>query len=108
MLYNTRAQALIRDRLHRPKDFHRWVRSLKLVNFRQFREAWTAGREATAPQTYLRLYRELCCRFYEEEAVSYILTSRMKNPHTKLTHLRYLHRFLEGLADPHDFNYFKK
>jgi len=57
---------------------------------------------------YTRLYRELCWRFYSEEAACYVLSSRMKNEGTRNTHLKYIYRFLEGLADPEDFYYFKK
>ena len=57
---------------------------------------------------FTRLYRELCWKFYVEEAVSYVLMSRMKNEVTKMTHLKYIHRFLEGIKDPADFRYFRK
>jgi hypothetical protein len=32
----------------------------------------------------------------------------MKNEATRATHLKYIYRFLEGLADPENFYYFKK
>jgi hypothetical protein len=32
----------------------------------------------------------------------------MKNGETKLSHLRYIYRFLQGLKDPYEFTYFKK
>lgn len=32
----------------------------------------------------------------------------MKSTETKLSHLRYIYRFLQGLKEPDEFNYFKK
>lgn len=32
----------------------------------------------------------------------------MRNENTKLSHLRYIYRFLQGLKDPYQFTYFKK
>lgn len=57
---------------------------------------------------FRRVYRELCFKFYIECAIPYVLSSRMKNENTKLSHLRYIYRFLEGIKDPFSFSYFKK
>lgn len=36
------------------------------------------------------------------------MNSRIKNNQTKLAHVRYLYRFLEGLEEPDNFFYFKQ
>jgi len=46
--------------------------------------------------------------FYNETAIPYVLSSRMKNAKTKMSHLKYIYRFLEGIQNPLEFSYFKK
>ena len=36
------------------------------------------------------------------------MNSRIRNKETKLAHIRYLYRFLEGLENPKEFYYFKQ
>ena len=43
-----------------------------------------------------------------ENAVPYIINSRIKNRETKKAHIRYLYRFLEGVESPQGFFYFKQ
>lgn len=57
---------------------------------------------------FRRLYKKLCWKFYTEAAIPYVLTSRMRDAKTKVSHLKYVYRFLEGLKNPEDFSYFKK
>lgn len=104
-LYNPRAQRRIRRSVGDPARFHKWIRRLRLENFQQFKQVWTGD---ASSRVYTRLYRELCWDFYTEEAVCYVLSSRMKNEMTKVTHLKYIYRFLEGIVAPSNFYYFKK
>lgn len=62
----------------------------------------------TTNLVFRKVYRELCFKFYQEYAIPYVLNSRMKNENTKLSHLRYVFRFVQGLKDPYQFTYFKK
>ena len=77
---------------------------MRLEKFDDFKVVWNDERN----RAFRRVYRELCYRFYKESAVPYVLISRMRSQETKLSHLRYIFRFLQGLKDPEEFNYFKK
>ena len=77
---------------------------MKLEKFDDFKIVWNDDRN----RTFTKVYRYLCFRFYRECAIPYVLVSRMKSVETKLSHLRYIYRFLQGLKDPGEFNYFKK
>ena len=77
---------------------------MKLEKFDDFKVVWNDHRN----RAFTNVYRELCFRFYRECAIPYVLVSRMKSIETKLSHLRYMYRFLQGLKDPGEFNYFKK
>ena len=55
-----------------------------------------------------RVYRELSWKFMTEQAIPYILSSRIKKSETKISHLKHLYRFLEGIQNPDYFTYFKK
>ena len=81
------------------------MRGLKLEKFEDFKEVWSSE---SVNLVFRRVYRELCFRFYQECAIPYVLSSRMKNEATKLSHLRYVYRFLQGIKDPYQFTYFKK
>ena len=50
----------------------------------------------------------MCREFYSKFAIQYIYkNSRLKDEDAKLTHQRYIHRFLEGIENPADFYYLK-
>jgi len=43
---------------------------------------------------FTRVYKKLCWDFYTENAIPYVLSSRIKKSQTRNSHLRYIYRFL--------------
>ena len=104
ILHHKEARARIKNNLIHPDRFLKWVRSIKLEKFEDFRKVWMSPLNVP----FGRVYKELCYRFYMRHAVPYVLSSRMRDAKTKHSHLRYIFRFLEGLQNPEDFSYFQK
>ena len=77
---------------------------MRLEKFDDFKAVWSEDKN----KVFKKVYREICYKFYRENAIPYVLASRMKCTETKLSHLRYIFRFLQGLKNPEDFTYFKK
>ncbi|CAD8176317.1 unnamed protein product [Paramecium octaurelia] len=83
--------------------FKKWVTNQKLENFEQFKRIWTVDGDV-----YKKIFSELSFEFYSKHAYSYVMHSQMRSESTKLTHLKYITRFLEGIVCPESFYYFKK
>ncbi|CAD8149159.1 unnamed protein product [Paramecium octaurelia] len=83
--------------------FKKWVTNQKLENFEQFKRIWTVDDDV-----YKKIFSELSFEFYSKYAYSYVMHSQMRSESTKLTHLKYITRFLEGIVSPETFYYFKK
>lgn len=73
-----------------------------MENFDHFQNAWTSSKKI-----YTKLYKKLSWVFFEENAIPYVLGSRIKSK-TRFSHLKHVYRFLEGIQKPQTFNYFKK
>lgn len=104
ILYHPKARKFIEDNISDVKMFDKWTRKIKLEKFEHYKGVWKNEKN----ELFKRVYRHLSWEFLTEEAIPYILSSRIKRWETKNSHLRHLYRFLEGIRDPDSFTYFKK
>ena len=80
------------------KEFLEWVSGLNMINFTEYQKVWTAECK------HRSVYRQMCYKYYTEEAYCDIHHSRLT---TKQVTYQYLHQLIEGLMNPSEFTQFK-